>query len=262
MRRTILAGAIFQVVFQVAFHTGQCFGQTPAPPPAFEVASVKVSKAPPGSDSSHSTLGSISMRNMTLRACIGMAYNVKEPQILSGLKWLDADRYDIDAKSAGAARGPELRVMLQTLLTERFQLALHRETKTFPGYALVVVKAGLKMHAAEPGQSNLSTHNGSMTAEKASMASLATSLSRRLGAPVDDATGVAGVFDFKLELPPQDNHAAAAIGDTAGAEAADPASFVAALSNVLQDRLGLKLDARKIPQEVLVIDHAEKPPEN
>jgi uncharacterized protein (TIGR03435 family) len=254
MRRTILAVAIFQVTW--------CFGQTPAAAPAFEVASLKVSKEPPGSNSSHSTLGRLSMRNMTLRASIGMAYDVKEPQVLGGPKWLDSDRYDIDAKSAGAARGPELMAMLQTLLAERFQLALHRETKTFPGYALVVVKAGLKMPAVEPGKSNLSTHNGSMTAEKVSMATLAASLSRRMGAPVDDATGVTSVFDFKLELPPQDNRTTPPSGDTPGAEASDPASFGTALSHVLEDQLGLKLEARKVQQEVLVIDRAEKPVEN
>jgi uncharacterized protein (TIGR03435 family) len=254
MQRTILAVAIFQVTL--------CFGQAPAAAPAFEVASVKVSKEPPGSTSSHSTLGRLSMRNMTLRASIGMAYDVKEPQVLGGPKWLDSDRYDIDAKSAGAARGPELRAMLQTLLAERFHVALHRETKTVPGFALVVVKAGLKIHAVEPGQSNLSTHNGSMTAEKASMANLAESLSRRLGAPVDDATGVASVFDFKLELPPQENRAPPPSADTPGAEASEPGSFGAALSHVLEDQLGLKLEARKVPQEVLMIDRAEKPPEN
>jgi uncharacterized protein (TIGR03435 family) len=139
---------------------------------------------------------------------------------------------------------------------------LHRETKTYPGYALVVSKAGLKMHAVEPGQSNLSTHNSSMTAEKASMASLAGNLSRRSGFPVDDATGVKGVFDFKLELPPRDNRPEPAGGDTPGADASDPASFAVALSHALEDQLGLKLEARKIPLEVLVIDRAEKPPEN
>jgi uncharacterized protein (TIGR03435 family) len=80
---------------------------------------------------------------------------------------------------------------------------------------------------------------------------------------VDDATGLKSVFDFKLELPkPQDNPAGPAGGDTPGAEASEPGSFEAALSNALQDQLGLKLEARKIRQDVLVIDRAEKPPEN
>jgi uncharacterized protein (TIGR03435 family) len=253
MRRTILAVSI---LFHVAL------GQTPAPPPAFEVASVKVSKAPPGGSDSDSTAGSIRMRNFTLRRCIQLAYHVKESQVLGGPKWLDSERYDIDAKAAGAARDRELMAMLQTLLADRFQLALHRETKTFPGYALVAVKTGLKMHAVEPGESDLSTHNGSMTAEKASMAHLAEDLSRRLGAPIDDGTGVTAVFDFKFEFPPRDNRTAPASGDAPGAEPSDPSSYETALSHALEDQLGLKLEARKVSQEVLVIDRAEKPVEN
>jgi uncharacterized protein (TIGR03435 family) len=233
----------------------QCLGQTPAPPPAFEVASVKVSHAPPDNDASKTTVGSVWMRNMTLRASIGMAYNVKELQVLGGPKWLDSERYDIDAKSAGAAKSPELMAMLQTLLAERFQLTLHRETKILPGYALLVTKGGLKMPAVEPGKPNLSTHNSSMTAEKASMADLARNLSRRLKAEVDDASGVTSVFDFKFELPPQEGRTAPVVGD-------DPGSFAAALSAALQDQLGLKLEGRKIPVEVLLVDRAEKPAEN
>ena len=206
--------------------------------------------------------GRFSVTSTLLRTLIRNAYKVPDFTISGGPAWIDSDRYDIDAKSAGAAQGSERMAMLQTLLAERFQLALHRETKTSPGYALVVSKAGLKMHAVEPGQSNLSTHNSSMTAEKASMANLAKSLSRRLGAPVDDATGVASVFDFKFEFPPQENRAAPASGDAPGAEASDPASYQAALSHALEDQLGLKLEARKVQQEVLVIDRAEKPPEN
>jgi uncharacterized protein (TIGR03435 family) len=79
---------------------------------------------------------------------------------------------------------------------------------------------------------------------------------------VDDASGIAGVFDFKLEWTPDDNRAALASGGAPGAEASDPASFAASLSNALEDQLGLKLEARKIPLEVLVVDHAKKPMEN
>jgi uncharacterized protein (TIGR03435 family) len=246
----------------VILSIGQCFGQTPAAPPAFEVASLKVSKAPPGGSDSDSTVGSIRMRNFTLRHCIQLAYHMKESQVLGGPKWLDSDRYDIDAKAAGAARDPALMAMLQTLLAERFQLALHRETKTSPGYALVVLKSGLKMQAVEPGQSDLSTLNGSMTAQKTSLADLAKNLSRRLGAPIDDGTGVTSVFDFKFEIPPRDSRTAPASGDTPGGEASDPSSYDAALSHALEDQLGLKLEARKVSQEVLVIDRAEKPVEN
>jgi uncharacterized protein (TIGR03435 family) len=251
----LFSSARTHAVLFVAILVGQCLGQTPATAPAFEVASVKVSHAPPDSSASKSAVGSVWMRNMTLRASIGIAYDVKELQVLGGPKWLDSERYDIDAKSAGPAHGPELMAMLQTLLAERFQLALHRETKIFQGYALVVSKAGLKISAVEAGKPSVSTHNTSMTAEKASMADLARNLSRRLKAQVDDATGLTSVFDFKFELPPQDNRTTPTDGD-------DPGSFAAALSTALQEQLGLKLEGRKIPVEALVIDRAEKPAEN
>jgi uncharacterized protein (TIGR03435 family) len=253
MPRTILALGIFLA--------SGCFGQTEPIPPAFEVASVKVSNAPPGSDASKSTPGNLSMRNMTLRASIAMAYDVKEMQVVGGPKWLDSERYDIDAKSASPAPGPQLRAMLQTLLAERFKVELHRETRIFPGYTLVIAKSGLKVHSAEPGISNISTHNSSMNAEKATMAALAKNLARRLAAPVEDATGLTAAFDFKLELPPQLDRGAAA-ADPLGTEAPDPASSAAALSHALEDQLGLKLEMRRIPQEVLVIDRAEKLVEN
>jgi len=254
MRRTILAVTILQAA--------RCLAQTPPTAPAFEVAAVKVSHEPPGSDASKSTPGSLWMRNMTLRAISAEAYGLKEFQVLGGPKWLDSERYDIDAKSAGAAQGTKLWVMLQTLLADRFQLVAHRETKLSPGYGLVVSKAGLKMKAVEPGKANLSTHNGSMTAEKASLADLAKDLSRRSGILVDNASGITSVFDFKLELPPQANRGAAPSVDASSTEAADPASYATALAHALEDQLGLKLEGRKIPLDVLVIDRAEKPVEN
>jgi uncharacterized protein (TIGR03435 family) len=101
-----------------------------------------------------------------------------------------------------------------------------------------------------------------MTAEKAPMTYLARSLSNRLSAPVVDETGLTAVFDFKAVLPPRADRVAPGNGDGLGTDAADPASSAAALSHALEDQLGLKLEARKVPQEVLVIDRAEKPVEN
>jgi uncharacterized protein (TIGR03435 family) len=199
------------------------------------------------------------MRNMTLRASIAMAYSVKELQVVGGPKWLDSERYDIDAKAAGPTKGTELWAMLQTLLAERFQVALHRETRLSPGYVLLAVKAGVKMHAAEPGKSGMSSHNGHMVAQKASMADLAKDLSRRWGVEVEDATGLTSVYDFQLDLPERDRNNAAPSADSSATDAADPASYAVALSRALEDQLGLKLQERKVPVEVLVIDRAEKP---
>src|SRR5580658_5202762 len=139
--------ALLAVLFLL--QAARVFGQTA--PPAFEAASIKPSKAEPGSSSGIPTrTGSISARNVTLKRCIRGAYDVQESQIVGGPKWVDEDRYDIDAKAAGPAGDHDLMAMLQSLLAERFKLAFHRETRQLPGYALVVGKSGLKAKRSQP----------------------------------------------------------------------------------------------------------------
>jgi uncharacterized protein (TIGR03435 family) len=258
MRPMILAVAVFQIA--------RCFAQTPvqtqAPPPAFEVAAVKVSKEPPGSDASKSTTGSLWMRNMTLRAIAAEAYGMREAQVVGGPKWLDDERFDIDAKSAGPTQGNGLWLMLQTLLAERFQFAVHRENRTVSGYALVVTKGGLKMQPVEPGKLGMRTNNGKMTATKASMTDLAKNLSRRYAVEVSDATGVNAVFDFQADLPEPERRASRQGSAEPSMEPTDPAASMAALARALEDQLGLKLQGTKVLVGILVIDKAEKPVEN
>jgi uncharacterized protein (TIGR03435 family) len=214
-----------------------CFGQTP---PAFEVASIKLSTAAPGSGSGIPTdTGRIAARNVTLRRCIRGAYDIPEVQILGGPKWVDEERYDIDAKAAGPAGGTELMAMLQQLLAERFQLVFHRETRPLPGYALVAGKKGLNARRSEPNAKSIgNSSRRSIEATGCDMACLAMKLAEVLHAPVADATGIEGRFDFKLEWTPDD--------------------LQTAVAPALEEQLGLKLEARKVPKEVIVIDHAEK----
>src|ERR1700678_1124034 len=134
MRRPLPATLL---VLQMA----RAFGQ--ATTPAFEAASIKPSAAPPGSSSGISTrIGSISGRHVTLKRCMRGAYDMQESQIVGGLKWVDEDRYDIEAKAAGPAGDHALLAMLQSLLLDRFKLAFHRETRALPGYALLAGKGG------------------------------------------------------------------------------------------------------------------------
>jgi uncharacterized protein (TIGR03435 family) len=102
--------------------------------PAFEVASVKPSKA---KDNGYwnSSAGYLVMRNQSLKKLIQIAYRVRDDQVSGGPKWTDSDRFEVDARAAGPAKDPELLDMLQTLLAERFQLVFHRETKEVPGYS-------------------------------------------------------------------------------------------------------------------------------
>jgi uncharacterized protein (TIGR03435 family) len=238
------------------FATAQLVAQTAAP--SFEAASIKPSNAKDDTSSWNSRLGYLVMRNQTLNALIRIAYDMEADQVTGGPKWLDTDRFDVEAKAAGPAKDPELLTMLQTVLAERFQLKFHRETKLVPGYAMVLAKGGLKVHPVEAnGKQRMNWGKGRLTAERASMKRLAETLSRMLGSPVVDTTGIPGEFSFQLEWTPENSPSPS----LAGAIPAD-APIGPSLFTVLQQDLGLRLEPRKAPIDVLVIDRAEKPSEN
>ena len=249
MKQLLLAAGIL-------LQAARAFGQA-APAPAFEAASIKPSQDPPGSSSGITTTkGRISGRTVTLKRCVRGAYGVEEPHILGGPKWLDEARYNIEARAAGPAGDRELMTMLQSLLAERFKLAFHRETRALPGYALGLGKGGLRAKPSAPDAgSRTSSRWGSIEASGCTMAQLALKLSEVLHLPVADFTAVPGEFDFKLEWTSDAMQATPpdAVPDTASG----PSLFAA-----LQEQLGLKLESRKVPADVLVIDHAEKPSEN
>ena len=145
--------------------------------------------------------------------------------------------------------------MLQTLLVERFKLAFHHESKMLPAYALIVDKKGAKIQpVSSDGQSGTSSGRGRLAGTKVSMAEFADQLSRQVDRPVQDLTALPGVFNFKLEWT-EDNRPVTP-GDGAPAESAlGPSIYVA-----LQEQLGLKLEGRKLPIQILVIDHIERVP--
>jgi uncharacterized protein (TIGR03435 family) len=198
-----------------------------------------------------------------LKRCIRGAYDVQESQIVGGPKWAGEDRYDIDAKAAGPAGDRELMEMLRSLLSERFKLAFHRETRELPGYALVVGKSGLKAKRSQPdAESRTNSSRVAIDAEACSMYQLAQKLSEVIHVPVADLTEIEGEFDFQLKWTPDDMQAKPPSGgDKPAAAAVDLASGPSVFA-ALQEQLGLKLEPRKVPTEVLVIDHAEKASEN
>jgi bla regulator protein blaR1 len=247
------------------------FGQPAASAPAFEVASVKPSQPDArGSTFNFTTGGGLTVQNGTLRGIIEMAYDVRDFQISGGPAWLDTAHYDLFAKSAASdplmqtatrqERIAESRRRLQTLLAERFQLKVHRETKQLPVFALVVGKNGSKLKnladAAADAGGGINSGCGRMTGTRTQMANLALVLSRQLGRPVLDRTELAGRYDFQMEWTPDNGpRAAPAEGGSpgAGSSADGPSIFTA-----LQEQLGLKLDSTKAPVEIVVVDHAEK----
>ena len=236
------------------------FAQQAAGPPTFEAAAIKPSPDPPGNSGIFESEGRINAKNVTLRRCVRGAYEVPEQQVLGGPKWVDEDRYYIEAKAAGPAGDHDLMLMLQTLLADRFKLTLHREQRAIPGFRLVVGKGGLKALASAPDRGSVGhSRRGHIDAQAYTMPQLALHLSELLNRPVLDATEVTGKFDFKLEWTPDDVQAKPLSGDQHSASAQDsgPSIFAA-----LQEQLGLKLQSGKVPAEVLVIDSAEKPSEN
>lgn len=231
-------------------------------PLAFEAATIKPTHAAPGNSSGITEVkGRMMGRNVTLKRCIRGAYDIPETLIFGGPKWVDEERYDIEATAAGPAGGNNLTIMFQSLLAERFHLAFHREQRQMSGYALVVAKGGLKAQPAAKdtaARTNASFSGGSIDAQASTMANLAQRLADALRMPVVDFTRMEGRFNFKLSWNPDDakplppNAAGKSLGEPSG-----PSIFTA-----LQEQLGLKLESRKVPVEVIVIDQAEKPSEN
>jgi uncharacterized protein (TIGR03435 family) len=226
--------------------------------PAFEVASIKQHVfAGGGGRLGMSISGSrVTISTLTLRSLILAAYNVKVYQISGGPSWAGeaATAFDIEARANGTPTVDQARVMLQSLLADRFQLKLRRETKDLPVYDLVIAKNGPKMKESAADTQGSQSMRGTparprrMTYTKMTMERFVSGLVNDAGRPVIDKTGLTGNYDFTLEYTPDGTPADAANG---------PSIFTA-----LEEQLGLKLEPSKAPTEILVIDHAEKPNEN
>jgi len=240
------------------------------PRPSFDVASVKPT---PGArrgfdfETYFRRLpgGRFSAENVPLGMLIMEAYSVDSNQIVGGNQLrFGGETYDIEAKAddrdprfkAADTGGPAaqealLNSMLQTLLEDRFKLAVHRKAKETSGYALVVAKGGPRLKEpteVRSGDGSISAGRGRLTSQKAPLSMLAAQLTRLVGRTVTDETGLEGGFDFNLEWTPEETPA-----DLASA----PAIFTA-----IQEQLGLRLEARKERTEIIVIDHVEKPDAN
>jgi uncharacterized protein (TIGR03435 family) len=166
--------------------------------PTYEAASVKPNASGGGNSSSKGSKGQIVFTNLTLKRLIERAYDVKSFQV-TGPDWMENIRFDIVAKYPTDTQDDDRSPMLRTLLEERFKLAVHRESKDMPGYALVVAKRGFKLQPVESGGSDTNTNGGrvrTLTAKKTSMAFLADLMARNLGEMVVDRTGIKGVYDF------------------------------------------------------------------
>jgi uncharacterized protein (TIGR03435 family) len=224
------------------------------PPLAFEVASVKPSKVDDSSSGIKSGNGRIYGYNVTLKRCIIGAYGVRSRQIIGGPDWLDSDRFEIIAKAEEPVGDRVLSNMLQTLLADRFKLAFHREMKPMEACALEVKNNAPKLQKGEGKDVTYNNGYGHLVATNISIDGLAEVLSHDLDLPVVNRTRVDGVFNIDVVWNP----------DIANSTRSDDGTVFdePAIARALQDQLGLRLRLQRIPVEVLVIDHAEKPSEN
>jgi uncharacterized protein (TIGR03435 family) len=225
--------------------------------PAFDVASIKLHKGEVTFSSDPSPRGRrVTATASTLLDMITYAYGMRYDQISGGPNWAGTAHYDLEARSEGegALTTVQSRQMVQSLLADRFQLKVRRETQEVPIYVLVVGKNGPKFKESAPDAANGNHVRGNdkglhMEATKGTMASLVNQLSHTAGRPVLDGTGLTGTYAYTLDwfpanrVPPTDLYA--------------PSMF-----DALQEQLGLKLESSKGPQERLVIEYAAKPSEN
>jgi uncharacterized protein (TIGR03435 family) len=232
---------------------GQAANPAGAAAPAFEAASVKPNHSASGHSSSHTRPANIQMTNEPLLRLITMAYEVKDYQV-EGPAWIRSERYDVVAKAPVGTPERSMDPMMRTLLEDRFKLKAHRETKELPVYGLVAVKGGIRLTPVEAGGGSGLDHDGDehggvMKGTHITMPRLAEWLSRMMDRPVLDMSGIPGAYDFTLRY-------------TKESEQGDAGGIVRypVLPLAIQDQLGLRLEKRTAPIEVLVIEQAEKVP--
>lgn len=264
----------------------------------FEVASIRPS-APGGQGQAiaglHIDGAMVRYSALSLKLYLGMAYDMENYQI-SAPDWMASDRWDIAAKlSEGSGSDPkQRREMLRALLIDRFQMRVHRESKELPVYSLVVGKGELKLKElsndpadGEAAKGNVDVAavgtgsgttvnygNGSyftigdnkLIGKKLPIAIMVGILARFADRPVVDMTNLKGNYDFTMEFSPEDFRAMMVRATIAQGSVVSPdasklldASSGGTLFNAVE-KLGLKLEPRKAPIEVLVVDQALKSP--
>ena len=246
------------------------FGMLAAPSqdtvtPAFEVASVKPNKTGTRGGRVNTEPGRLTITNLSLRTCIQTAFRLQDYQLSGGTASIEDEAYDIFAKAPSAVGDDQLMLMLRRLLADRFKLKVHRETKEVNGFALVAGKSGLKLHEMQvAGKGWVRIGPGSIEGQEVSISRLAEILSARLGRPVVDLTGIKGVFDLNLNWTPDLSMAKNSAESKESPAVVDAKSDSSGQSifSALQEQLGLRLEARKVPAEIVVIDHVERPSEN
>ena len=285
-----IAGPIVFGLINAPQSRAQSSAPASAPTRTFDVVSIKPNHDRGGPFRFGNDPGRLVAENVSLKFLLQIAYRVKDAQISGAPAWTDSDRYNIEAKSDDSSadmlrklseeeQEAQARLMLQSMLADRFKLALHHEMKELPVYVLVLAKNGSKLHESadtpdapapsgppapnEPQRRHTLRMNGpgNVSAIAQNLDILADVLSHQLGRPVLNQTGLKGNYDFTLKWTPDMAHRQMP-GGTPGDAAPPPDVSGPSIFTALQEQLGLKLESQKGPEDTLVIDHVERPSEN
>jgi len=237
--------------------------------PEFAVATIKPSR-PDAPRGGYGIRGQdVTTTNVTVSWMIKLGYNVHANQISGAPAWVDSERYDTVGRSdtPGEPSRDQMKLMIQKLLVDRFQLKFHRVKKELPVYAMVVAKSGPKL-TVSAGDPNAFPGIGfgrepgviSLVGRNTGLNGVANGLqSNILDKPVVDQTGLTGRYDFQLRFTPD-------AGQLANFSGIEPANAIdnapPDIFTAFEQQLGLKLQATKAVVDVMVIDMIEKPSPN
>lgn len=245
---------ILPAVFAVATGVYPVFAQSQA----FEVATIRPSQGDVRGSVLGVNPGNLVMRGYDLSGCLQWAYEL-QPEQIEGPSWIRETRFDIIAKAATPADEDQLRLMLRGLLTERFGMKSHSETRVIPTYEIILGKDGPRIHdssekdasklvvSARKGDPQFSKDKTGLIAEGATISDIAGKLSEPLERPVVDKTGLTEHYDLRINTT----------GYILNGEGADPLSLI---FTAFERQLGLKIVAGKDPVEFLVIDAVNQSP--
>jgi uncharacterized protein (TIGR03435 family) len=251
------------------------FGQSASPPPKFEAAVVKINKSGQTYRGDHILpSGQFNISNSPLREIIMWAYHVQLQYVTRGPGWIDSDRFDIVAKAPPDTTMDVARLMLRSLLADRFKLRIRQEQKVLPVFALTIGKSGPRLRPPDSfglahcgrGSEHGIVAQHHVRCTNMTLSDLAEFLPdlavRDIGYPVVDLTGIKGSYDFdldfRLDLAPQWDGAGR--GSQPDVDVSDPVNGPTIFED-LDTQFGLRLEAKKQAMPVIVVEDAVRVPE-
>jgi uncharacterized protein (TIGR03435 family) len=252
---------------------------TPPPPvppmaenadPSFEVATIKPSVPNRPGKGFGFRADRFRTVNTNLNDLIAFAYGLHAKQIVGAPDWFGTDLYDIEAKpdTEGRPSQKQMAAMVQKLLADRFKLTFHKDKKELAVYVVTVANGEPKMRKSAAGPNDppafFFRQLGDLVVRNQTMADFATWMqSGVMDRPVVDQTGLTGRYDFELKWTPDESQFGQFRGTGVTIQPpTDEANAAPGLYTAIQEQLGLKMGPAKIPDDVIVIDHAEKPTDN